>query len=127
MACLSEASSNAEDLDYIDQRGWLFPTDPIISTQLRDLWKQTLLGCFVDNRSFSEATIQLAVNSFRHTKGPVMVEKMSGIFYFHFEDQYDWECILTEQPRNVHGAVLILQLWKPNTILPQLQFPSKDV
>ncbi|KAG5566021.1 hypothetical protein RHGRI_001819 [Rhododendron griersonianum] len=127
MACLSEASSNAEDPHFINQRGWLFPTDPIISNQLRDLWKQTLLGCFVDNRSFSEATIQLAVNTFWHTKGPIMVEKRSGIFCFHFEDQYDLECILAKQPWSVHGAVLVLQPWKPNTVLPQLQFPSMDV
>ncbi|KAI8528007.1 hypothetical protein RHMOL_Rhmol12G0118200 [Rhododendron molle] len=127
IACSSEASSNADDPDFIDQRGWLFPTDPIISTQLRNLWQQTLLGCFVDNRSFSEATIQSVVDTFWHTKGPVMVEKRSGVFCFHFEDQYDLECILSEQPWNVHGAVLVLQPWKPNTILPQLQFPSMDV
>lgn len=56
-----------------------------------------------------------------------MVEKRSGIFCFHFEDQYDLECILAKQPWNVHGAVLVLQPWKPNTVLPQLQFPSMDV
>lgn len=127
MACLSEASSNTDDPDFIDQRGWLFPTDPTISTQLRNLWHQTLLGRFIDNRSVSETTVQLTVNNFWHTKGLVMVEKRSGVFCFHFDDQYDLECILAEQPWNIHGAVLVLQPWKPNTVLPQLQFPSMDV
>lgn len=64
MACLSEASSNTGDLDFIDQRGWLFPTDLVISTQLQNLSEKTLLGQFIDNYSFCEATIQLVVNSF---------------------------------------------------------------
>ncbi|KAF7132812.1 hypothetical protein RHSIM_Rhsim09G0207700 [Rhododendron simsii] len=127
MACLSVDSSNTDDPDFIDQRGWLFPTDPVISSQLRNLWEKTLLGRFIDDRYFSEATIQQVVNSFWHTKGPVFVEKRSGVFCFHFDDLYDLECILAEQPWNVHGAVLVLQPWAPNTVLPQLQFPAMDV
>ncbi|KAI8531227.1 hypothetical protein RHMOL_Rhmol11G0120800 [Rhododendron molle] len=127
MTCLSVESSNTDDPEFIDQRGWLFPTDPIISSQLRNLWEKTLLGRFIDDRSFSEATIQHVVNSFWHTKGPVFVEKRSGVFCFHFEDLYDIECILAKQPWNVHGAVLVLQPWAPNTILPQLQLPAMDV
>ncbi|KAF7124249.1 hypothetical protein RHSIM_Rhsim12G0080100 [Rhododendron simsii] len=127
MACLSVDSSNTDDPDFIDQRGWLFPTDPVISSQLRNLWEKTLLGRFIDDRYFSEATIQQVVNSFWHTKGPVFVEKRSGVFCFHFDDLYDLECILAEQPWNVHGAVLVLQPWAPNTVLPQLEFPAMDV
>lgn len=127
MACLSVDSSNTEDPDFIDQRGWLFPTDPIISSQLRSLWEKTLLGRFIDDRYFSEATIQQVVNSFWHTKGPVFMEKRSGVFCFHFEDLFDIECILAERPWNVHGAVLVLQPWVPNTILPQLKFHAVDV
>ncbi|KAG5549260.1 hypothetical protein RHGRI_014573 [Rhododendron griersonianum] len=127
MACLSENSSNTGDPDFIDQRGWLFPTDPVISSQLRNLWEQTLLGCFIYDHLFSDATIQNVVNFFWHTKGSVLVEKRSGVFCFHFEDQYDFDYILAEQPWNVHGAVLVLQPWAPNTILPQLQFPAMDV
>ncbi|KAI8551091.1 hypothetical protein RHMOL_Rhmol06G0157900 [Rhododendron molle] len=127
MACLSVDSSNSGDPDFIDQRGWLFPTDPIIFSQLRTLWEKTLLGHFIDDRYFSKATIQQVVNSFWHTKGPVFVEKRSGVFCFHFKDLYDIECILAEQPWNVHGAVPVLQPWAPNTILPQLHFPAMDV
>ncbi|KAI8573802.1 hypothetical protein RHMOL_Rhmol01G0303800 [Rhododendron molle] len=104
-----------------------FPYRPYHLLSTENLWEKTLLGRFIDDRHFSESTIQQVVNSFWHTKGPVFVEKRSGVFCFHFEDQYDIECILAEQPWNVHGAVLVLQPWAPNTILPQLQFPAVDV
>ncbi|KAI8559631.1 hypothetical protein RHMOL_Rhmol04G0188400 [Rhododendron molle] len=84
MACLSVDSSNTDDPDFIDQRGWLFPTDLVISSQLRNLLEKTLLGRFIDDRYFSEATIQQVVNSFWLTKGPIFMEKRSVLPQLQF-------------------------------------------
>ncbi|KAI8019195.1 Uncharacterized protein LOK49_LG04G01233 [Camellia lanceoleosa] len=52
---------------------------------------------------------------------------MVDLFFFHFANAYDLDCIFGEQPWNIHGAVLLLHPWQPNIVLHSLTFPYMDL
>lgn len=84
----------------------------------RRVWRNCLIGSFIDCRRFTVRRMQALVNSFWNLRGAVRVVGSSdNNFVFHFSSNDDRFFILQVGPWAFQGGLLFFSPWEPNLVL----------
>lgn len=118
----SDLLSRDEDEVPFARHGPLVVPDTEDIASQRDFWNLCAIGFIMDYRKFSVHHLQHIVSHAWRIRGNVSVVGRDSYFYiFHFEFLEDLNHIFNEGPWAVDGALLVVERWRPNLVLGNLQ------
>lgn len=88
----------------------------------KEFWNCCVIGFLLDYRKFSVPRLQQLINSTRRIRGAVSIVGRELYFYiFHFEFMEDLMHTCTKGPWAVDGTLLVLERWRLNLVIGNLQ------
>ena len=118
----SDFQSSEEDEVPFARHGPLLEADTEELSMQREFWGHCAIGFILDYRRFSVSHLQHLISSAWRIRGDVKVVGRDSSFYIlHFEYLEDLNHMCSEGPWSVDGALLILEKWRPNLVISNLQ------
>ena len=106
---------------HLQDMGYVEPDLEDLVVQ-RDFWSSCIIVFLLDYRKFSVSRLQHLINfAWRIRRAISIVGRELYFYIFYFEFLEDLMHIYTEGPWEVDGALLVLEQWRPNLVIRNLQ------
>ena len=106
---------------HLQDMGYVEPDLEDLVVQ-RDFWSSCIIVFLLDYRKFSVSRLQHLINfAWRIRRAISIVGRELYFYIFYFEFLEDLMHIYTEGPWEVDGALLVLERWRPNLVIRNLQ------
>ncbi|XWS33210.1 hypothetical protein CRYUN_Cryun22dG0061200 [Craigia yunnanensis] len=100
------------------KRGPIIPFHFEEQESSRMFLQQCLIGSILDLRRFSVETMQRLINrAWQLREGITIIGRDGNNYIFHFNNPNDRRFMLLNGPWSINGALLIFEIWQPNTPL----------
>lgn len=114
--------SSEDDEVPIARHGPIVEPNPEDVAVQRGFWNFCAIGFILDYPKFSIHHLQHIINNAWRIRGEVSIVGRDSYFnIFHFEFMEDLHHICNEGPWAVDGALLVLEKWRPNLVISNLQ------
>uniref|UniRef100_A0A7N2RCH7 CCHC-type domain-containing protein n=1 Tax=Quercus lobata TaxID=97700 RepID=A0A7N2RCH7_QUELO len=118
----SDLQSSEEDEVPFARHGPLLEADLEELCMQCEFWGHCAIGFILDYRRFSVSHLQHLISVAWRIRGAVKVVGRDSSFYIlHFEYLEDLNHMCSEGPWSVDGALLVLEKWRPNLVISNLQ------
>ena len=100
------------------RRGPIIPVAAKDLNNFRNFWHNCLIGITIDIRRFLIQMVQRSINrSWRIRDRVTMVGREWNYFVLHYNNNQDQRFILEHSPWSLEGALMAMDVWRPNTPL----------
>ena len=106
------------------KRGLIILVDIEVIEDSREFWQNCLIGMIMDFRRFSVRSVQRIINNAWRLRDRVTVVGRSNHNYvIHFNDSKDQVFIWQHRPWSIDWALMVMDVWRPNTVLGEVNLP----